>query len=140
MRLIDTSTFRLVNRHDGDIPPYAILSHTWDEEEEVSFQELRELSTEDIVQTYPQLFSKKTGYAEVRSSSRDRHPEPPTNPTGRNLGSQRSELRHSWPIPRVMSISGSTHVALIRRQVLSYPRPSIACFDGIVEQKSAMLF
>lgn len=40
MRLIDTATLRLVSKHEGAIPPYAILSHTWGpDEEEVSFQE-----------------------------------------------------------------------------------------------------
>lgn len=39
MRLLDTSTITLHEFHGLDIPPYAILSHTWGKEE-VSFQDL----------------------------------------------------------------------------------------------------
>jgi hypothetical protein len=38
MRLIETSTLQLHEFFGSDIPPYAILSHRWDESE-VSFQE-----------------------------------------------------------------------------------------------------
>jgi hypothetical protein len=40
MRLLDTSTLEL-HEFMGNIPLYAILSHRW-EEEEVSFQDLRD--------------------------------------------------------------------------------------------------
>ena len=39
MRLLDTSTIKLSEFFDADIPPYAILSHTWGKNE-VSFQDL----------------------------------------------------------------------------------------------------
>ncbi|KAL2068712.1 hypothetical protein VTL71DRAFT_15050 [Oculimacula yallundae] len=39
MRLLSTSTLELVE-FMGEIPPYAILSHTW-EEDEVSYQEMQ---------------------------------------------------------------------------------------------------
>ncbi|KAK7462402.1 hypothetical protein VKT23_008001 [Stygiomarasmius scandens] len=39
MRLLNTKTFKL-KEFQVDIPPYAILSHTWDEEE-VTFQDIR---------------------------------------------------------------------------------------------------
>jgi Heterokaryon incompatibility protein (HET) len=42
MRLIDTSTFELKIFSEGQIPPYAILSHTWGDQE-LSLQELQEL-------------------------------------------------------------------------------------------------
>ncbi|CAK7240419.1 MAG: hypothetical protein STHCBS139747_001858 [Sporothrix thermara] len=38
MRLIDTSTLKLVEHYPPDIPPYAILSHTWGDSE-ITFQE-----------------------------------------------------------------------------------------------------
>ena len=40
MWLIDTKTLELVFKTDPSQVPYAILSHTW-EEEEVSFQEFQ---------------------------------------------------------------------------------------------------
>ena len=39
MRLLDTTTIKLSEFHDADIPPYAILSQTWGKNE-VSFQDL----------------------------------------------------------------------------------------------------
>ncbi len=42
---------------DEDIPPYAILSHTWGEEE-ISFQDWKEQSPFDI--------SLKTGYSKIK--------------------------------------------------------------------------
>ncbi|PIL25312.1 hypothetical protein GSI_13201 [Ganoderma sinense ZZ0214-1] len=44
MRLIDTTTGEFVNFQDlEEIPPYAILSHTWDEKGEQSYQEVVEI-------------------------------------------------------------------------------------------------
>lgn len=39
MRLLETSTLALREVSDGEIPPYAILSHRWGDEE-VTFQDL----------------------------------------------------------------------------------------------------
>ncbi|GAB1317176.1 hypothetical protein MFIFM68171_07386 [Madurella fahalii] len=46
MRLLETVTLRLVEFGGGDIPPYAILSHTWGEEE-VTFQHIS--GSDDVV-------------------------------------------------------------------------------------------
>ena len=43
MRLLSTSTLKLCEFHDDEIPDYAILSHTW-EDGEVSFQEMDDSS------------------------------------------------------------------------------------------------
>lgn len=43
MWLIDTSDFTLVDHHECPVLQYAILSHTW-EEEEVSFQDFKDLA------------------------------------------------------------------------------------------------
>ena len=39
MRLLRCISLELEEFYDSDIPPYAILSHTWDKGQEVSFQE-----------------------------------------------------------------------------------------------------
>ena len=39
MRLLHTTSFRFQEFFDTKVPPYAILSHRWEEEKEVSFQE-----------------------------------------------------------------------------------------------------
>lgn len=46
MRLLNAKTFQLEQSCDNDIPPYAILSHTW-VKNEVTFQELSTLSRND---------------------------------------------------------------------------------------------
>ncbi|KAF5308971.1 hypothetical protein D9758_018489 [Tetrapyrgos nigripes] len=53
MRLLNTKTFKLAEFY-ADIPPYAILSHTW-EKEEVTFQDIQNLETARL----------KAGYAKV---------------------------------------------------------------------------
>src|ERR1700712_1668647 len=55
MRLLHTKSVQMVEFVDGNIPAYVILSHTW-EEEEVSFQDMRDESR----------FSKK-GYQKLDS-------------------------------------------------------------------------
>src|ERR1700760_3808109 len=40
MRLLNTNNFEIEEVSDSKIPPYAILSHTWDEEGEVTFQDI----------------------------------------------------------------------------------------------------
>ena len=56
MRLINTTTFKLEEFIDNDVPPYAILSHTW-AKEEASFQEMQ--SCDEIVR-------KKEGYNKIK--------------------------------------------------------------------------
>lgn len=46
MRLLNANTFQLEQFYDNDIPPYAILSHTWTKDE-VTFQEFSTLSRDD---------------------------------------------------------------------------------------------
>lgn len=41
MRLLQANTISLQEFAENDIPPYAILSHTW-EKDEVSFQDMQE--------------------------------------------------------------------------------------------------
>ena len=40
MRLLNTDNFEIKEVRDDEIPPYAILSHTWDEGE-VTFQDMK---------------------------------------------------------------------------------------------------
>ncbi|KAH0429950.1 hypothetical protein CcaCcLH18_08095 [Colletotrichum camelliae] len=44
IRLIDIKTLRLKSFNSAKAPPYAILSHTWVEDEEISFQEMCQIS------------------------------------------------------------------------------------------------
>lgn len=42
MRLLDTTTLELHDFLSDNIPPYAILSHRWETDGEVTFQDLRD--------------------------------------------------------------------------------------------------
>ncbi|KAF3806633.1 Vegetative incompatibility protein HET-E-1 [Colletotrichum gloeosporioides] len=46
IRLIDVQTLRLKSFNSQKAPPYAVLSHTWVEDEEVSFQEMCQMAVE----------------------------------------------------------------------------------------------
>ncbi|KAK0617539.1 hypothetical protein B0T14DRAFT_272484 [Immersiella caudata] len=74
MRLIDTTTLRLVSKHDGDLPNYAILSHTWGtDDDEVSFQDLQDLSSSRVRQPngpFAHRITKKPGFAKIKDSAR----------------------------------------------------------------------
>lgn len=57
MRLINTRTLELELFSDPVTKPYAILSHTWEDDGEVSFQEIQNLSILDL--------RKKKGFAKI---------------------------------------------------------------------------
>jgi hypothetical protein len=66
MRLIDTKTLALKEFFGNQIPPYAILSHTW-HEEEVSFQDWADQSSASQKKGYKKIFdvcqlAKKNGH------------------------------------------------------------------------------
>lgn len=55
MRLLDVKTLSLREFMGSDIPPYAILSHTWRDGEEVTLQELGSEGTKE-----------KSGYLKIQ--------------------------------------------------------------------------
>ncbi|KAK3304968.1 heterokaryon incompatibility protein-domain-containing protein [Chaetomium strumarium] len=58
MRLINTSTLALAEFHNAaSTPPYAILSHTWEQEEEVTFQQFTTLPHREV--------TLKKGFAKI---------------------------------------------------------------------------
>ena len=71
MRLLNTTTLRLHTFHEPDLPDYAILSHTWrNEDDEVSFQELQSLNSTRGCQCgkeeQDRLTRAKGGYLKIR--------------------------------------------------------------------------
>jgi len=57
MRLINTDTLMLREFTGSNVPPYAILSHTWDHDE-VTFQEMNQLSLAELRQKKGRSFDK----------------------------------------------------------------------------------
>lgn len=58
MRLINTTTYELKEFLDSEVPPYAILSHRW-ENEEVTFKEFNRCSSKD---------KAKEGYKKIKKA------------------------------------------------------------------------
>lgn len=54
MRLINVLTMRMKEFFDADRPPYAILSHTWDDEE-VTYQDFLDLTTAERKAGWPKI-------------------------------------------------------------------------------------
>ncbi|KAK1830465.1 heterokaryon incompatibility protein-domain-containing protein [Podospora conica] len=70
MRLLDAQKLELVDVRDDDIPRYAILSHTWDDDE-VTHQDMRYMET-----MIPQAFDRqkqnivsKGGYVKIKNAA-----------------------------------------------------------------------
>ncbi|OTA87334.1 hypothetical protein M434DRAFT_399514 [Hypoxylon sp. CO27-5] len=60
IRLVDTQTLRMRWFMDGNVPRYAILSHTWENDQEISYQEMIAISENP---NHPA--AEKRGYAKV---------------------------------------------------------------------------
>lgn len=58
IRLIDTDKLHLTSFMGSEIPKYAILSHTWERDGEISFQEMETISENPD-------HAKKSGYAKI---------------------------------------------------------------------------
>jgi hypothetical protein len=72
MRLLDVSTFNLVDKREHELPPYAILSHTWgNDDDEVTLQDMLSLTADgprgDIKKSN---VSRKSGFAKIAAAAR----------------------------------------------------------------------
>jgi len=62
MRLINCETFQLEEFTEELLPSYAILSHTWESEGEITYQDLVNHGIEALAETKPRSASKITGF------------------------------------------------------------------------------
>lgn len=73
MRLINTQTLVLAEFFGSDIPPYAILSHTWGQEE-ITFQEWMAWQSEKTGKTRGDLVhSRKEAFTKIQGACRQAH-------------------------------------------------------------------
>lgn len=74
MRLVDTRTLEVVSKRDDEIPPYAILSHTWGrDDEEVTLQHMQQVSAETRMD--PTAFSahpiaQRPGFTKIQQAAK----------------------------------------------------------------------
>lgn len=72
MRLLDTTSLQVVEFHGPEFPDYAILSHTWVPDQEVSFQDVQALNHSKWSVKEAQAaaaIKAKSGYAKLTSSA-----------------------------------------------------------------------
>ncbi|THV00346.1 HET-domain-containing protein [Dendrothele bispora CBS 962.96] len=67
MRLINTMTLQVVEFLGIDVPPYAILSHTWGDEE-VTFRDMMLGFTEDLAVEASTRIERKAGFIKILKS------------------------------------------------------------------------
>ncbi|THU96027.1 HET-domain-containing protein [Dendrothele bispora CBS 962.96] len=67
MRLINTTTLQVVEFLSIDVPPYAILSHTWGNEE-VTFRDMMLRLTEDLAVEASTRIEQKAGFIKIQKS------------------------------------------------------------------------
>lgn len=65
IRLICTSSLRLTTFEGDEVPHYAILSHTWIDDEEIDFQEMQEL-----VDDHSHPARARPGFRNIRNTCR----------------------------------------------------------------------
>lgn len=75
MRLLSCTNLELHEFFDDDVPDYAILSHTWEKGQEVSFQELQlhgsgARSQDPIVESSRSALTDRTGYDKILRCAR----------------------------------------------------------------------
>ena len=70
MRLLDARKLELVDVRDDDIPHYAILSHTWGDDE-VTLQEMRRMESKipQALNKQKQQIADKRGFAKIKSAA-----------------------------------------------------------------------
>ncbi|KAK5659664.1 hypothetical protein OQA88_872 [Cercophora sp. LCS_1] len=70
MRLLDARNLELVDVRDDDVPPYAILSHTW-EDDEVTLQEVRRMRGKlpQALNKQKQQIAEKKGFIKIKRAA-----------------------------------------------------------------------
>lgn len=104
MWLINTKTLRLEHVLSPDIHPYAILSHTWDDEE-VTFQDMADL--------YFQSCPRKRGYSKIEHTCR--------------LAQQRG-LQYAWVDTCCINKESSAELTEAINSMFSWYQKSTMCF------------
>ena len=107
MRLLDVSTFNLVNKREHELPPYAILSHTWgSDHDEVTLQDMLSFTADGLTGDVTKSnVSRKSGFAKIAAAAR-------------------------LALSRSLISFGSIPAASTRRLVLNSRRRSVACSAG----------
>ncbi|KAI1079777.1 hypothetical protein F5B20DRAFT_542392 [Whalleya microplaca] len=109
MRLMNTSTLALKEFYGTDVPRYAILSHTWETNEEVTFREWNSLS-ESPQSTGVRM---KKGYGKIIAACQE---------------AQRQHLDYIWCDTNCIDKSSSAELSEAINSMFSWYQRSAICF------------
>ncbi|KAH8588944.1 heterokaryon incompatibility protein-domain-containing protein, partial [Bisporella sp. PMI_857] len=109
MRLINTQTLELEEFFGDDIPRYAIISHTWTRNQEITFQEW----TANCRLLSQMNQPRKKGYDKIESACR----------VARN-----SRLKHLWVDTNCIDKSSSAELSEAINSMFSWYNKSAVCF------------
>ncbi|KAL6244535.1 hypothetical protein RBB50_008777 [Rhinocladiella similis] len=108
IRLIDTTTLRMQVFVGAKIPVYAILSHTWVEDEEVDFQEM------NAIQSDPEhRATEKSGYDKIQATCRE---------------ARRQDIPYAWVDTCCIDKSSSADLSEAINSMFAWYRNAKACF------------
>jgi hypothetical protein len=107
MRLINTRTLELEEFHDKSKISYAILSHTW-EQDEVTYQDWQDLS----------IASKKAGYSKIKSACQ--------------AASQR-QLEYLWVDTNCIDKTSSSELSEAINSMFAWYRDANVCFAYLAD-------
>lgn len=113
MRLIDANSLRLKEFFGSAIPPYAILSHAWGEEE-VTFQEWERVEVDKSIK-------RKAGYAKI---------------TGACRRAREDGLKYLWCDTNCIDKRNSTELAEAINSMFAWYRDSAICYAYLADVKS----
>ncbi|KAI1646702.1 HET-domain-containing protein [Daldinia loculata] len=111
MRLIDVNTFELKEFFSEKAPPYAILSHTWKGDTEVTFQEWECAAVDDAVK-------QKEGYAKIM---------------GACCRARADDLQYLWCDTNCIDKSSSAELSEAINSMFTWYRDSTVCYTYLYD-------
>ncbi|KAK7975764.1 purine and uridine phosphorylase [Apiospora arundinis] len=121
MRLLDTSTLALITKNDNDLPPYAILSHTWGkDEEEVTFEDIKHRMAYQSVHSswLGRSIRQKPGFSKVRDSA---------------ALAKAEGYGHIWIDTCCIDKSSSAELSEAINSIFRYYRDSAVCYVYLID-------
>ncbi|KAK6954855.1 hypothetical protein Daesc_004827 [Daldinia eschscholtzii] len=118
MRLIDVKTLKLKEFFGQDIPPYAILSHTWKGNTEVTFEEWERAAVDDAVKY-------KDGYAKIVAACSRVHDD---------------GLQYLWCDTNCIDKSSSAELSEAINSMFAWYRDSTVCYAYLHDVKTKDTF
>ncbi|KAK7441812.1 hypothetical protein VKT23_016474 [Stygiomarasmius scandens] len=118
-RLIDAHSLKLVDLTDDQpTPPYAILSHRWIQEEEISFQEMKSLELLDQDRDVVERVKSKGGYKKIKYACRQ---------------ALRESIPFIWIDTCCINQKDDKDVARNIRSMFLYYRNAVVCYVFLVD-------